>query len=203
LYFVFLLCFFFFSNQDVCFYSHLFICFLACSCVLLEPFRSCFVFLLYLLSTLFIPPFISWGSTLFLYNFTCCVRYCFFHFFPSFVNVVRIWYVFQLWNVNAQHIFFLPVLPLQVFYVFLALFLVYTDSFGIFNFNFSCPWMFAVTFYMFLKCSEYLTAYVVSHNRRNIISGCYMSVNTRWNSRGAHCPSHLYLFPCIYRAKYF
>jgi len=62
--------------------------------------------------------------------------------------------------------------------------------------------MFAVIFYMFLKCSEYLTAYIVCHNRSNI-SGCYMTVNTRWNSGGAHCPSHLYLFPCIYRAKVF
>jgi hypothetical protein len=40
---------------------------------------------------------------------------------------------------TTQHIYFLPVLPLQVFYVFVALFLVYVDSFGIFNFSFFSP----------------------------------------------------------------
>ena len=34
---------FFPSNQDMCFYSYLLICFVACSCILLELFRSCFV----------------------------------------------------------------------------------------------------------------------------------------------------------------
>ena len=39
-YFVIHPCLFLSSNWDICFYSHLLICFLACSCVLLEPFRS-------------------------------------------------------------------------------------------------------------------------------------------------------------------
>jgi len=60
---------------------------LACSCVLLEPFGSCFVFLFYVLSTLFIPPYVSWGSALYLYNFVCCIRYCFFYSFPFFIGI--------------------------------------------------------------------------------------------------------------------
>jgi len=88
-------CLFLPSNQDICFYSQLLICFLACSYVLLEPFRSCFIFLLYLLSALFLPPFISWDSALCLYNFICCVHYCFFQSFPFFIDDIRIWCVFQ------------------------------------------------------------------------------------------------------------
>jgi hypothetical protein len=52
--------------------------FLAYSGFLLWPFTSCFVLSFYALPTFFIPPFGSWGSVLCLYNFICCVRYCFF-----------------------------------------------------------------------------------------------------------------------------
>jgi hypothetical protein len=108
-----------------------------------------------------------------------------------------------LWIVNAQRIFFLPVLPLQVFYSFVALFLVNTNSFGMFNFNFSSPWMFVVIFYMFLKCSEYLTAYVVCRNME-ILYQVVIWLLTLDEIQGVPTvQSHLYLVPCIYRAKFF
>jgi len=50
----------------------------------------------YMLSALFIPPFISSSSALCLYNFVCCVHYCFFRSFPFFIDVIRIWSVFSL-----------------------------------------------------------------------------------------------------------
>ena len=80
----------------ICLFSFIIVCVPTYSCLNLQSFFPCFIFVLNDFLTFFIPLFIPWGFPLCLYYVSCCINYCCLYLFPFMTYFLLRCQIYQL-----------------------------------------------------------------------------------------------------------